>query len=224
MNARSEWSGIPGADPDVPTLAQEWWIASWPAPEEIAELVDAFAQTMRVPLRRFNAINESLVHDAKGSWTRSRDKALTVLRDGDQGNRVIHFGVSSYNHGGYNWYPESYVGIYNVDDDRGRFIAVRCEHALVAEDDADRIAASWAKVVEEHLDLIGEPGRPIVGRHENGDVVEFRPNVTGDPTKNQSSASPSHQPGAAPDCPGRVGVADLEIEPRTDHARIVDFD
>lgn len=176
MNAQSEWSGIPGADPDIPTLAQEWRIAAWPAPEGIAELIDAFGQTMREPLRHFCAINESLMRDAKGSWARSRDKALTVLRDGDRGNRVIHFGVSSYRHGGYNWYPESYVSIFNVDDDRGCFIAVRCEHALAGEDDADRIAASWAKVVEEHLDLIEEPGRPIVGRHQNGDVVEFRSN------------------------------------------------
>lgn len=68
-------------------------------------------------MRRFCAINVSLVRDARGSWARGRDKALAVLRGGHRGQRVIYFDVSGYSHGGYNMYPESLVCLARIDDD-----------------------------------------------------------------------------------------------------------
>lgn len=113
-----------------------------------------------------------------GSWLRSRDKAMELLRHGCKGEDIQSFTVLSYNHGGYNWYPESQVSIAQMPYSEPPHVRVVCERILANEDDPLSIAAKWAEIAARHLDPLEEPAPAIVGRRtSNGEVVEFPADV-----------------------------------------------
>lgn len=165
MTEPSEWTGVPGADANVRTVTQTWRLARWPSPEAIGDLIDALGETMRTPLVRFCAINESLVRDLRGSWPRNRAKALAALRDGHHGHAITYFDVTSHNRGGYNWHPDSAVMIARIDDERGRVVMLAVERTLAEGEESVSIAENWAIAVGERFDVLEPPGAPLVGRH-----------------------------------------------------------
>lgn len=171
----AQFAGVAGADENRPTLAQKWWLTSWPEADVLELVIDALALTMPAPFRRFDMMDASLLHTPVGSWSRSRAKAMTFLREGVEGHDIIELTVTSHNRGGYNWFPESLIRLTRRQSGARPWTPMlECNRAIAPGDDVDGIVASWATIIDTHLGSIVEArDAALVGRHRYGEVIAF---------------------------------------------------
>lgn len=138
----------------ISVLEQGWVLREFPEAEVIDALVGAFDATMRVPLRRF-VLWADPVREVKGSWDRSREKALAAVREGHRGDPITTLLVSSWVTGGTNWNPSSQVN-FTPAHGTGRVhapagVALQVQRRLDPEDDAGTILDLWASAMERWL-------------------------------------------------------------------------
>lgn len=149
---------------------QQWLMDHFPTADQAMDLIEGLSRTMRVPVRRFATWGEA-TQEVSGSLSRGRSKLVEALTHGHRGNSMEVLAVSSYNHRGTNYYPDSHVMIapHYYDDGRGptsdgRF-AVGCVRRLEAGETPEDVVASWQSVIERCQPGAEPDGEPTVKRH-----------------------------------------------------------
>lgn len=150
-------------------LHQYWVLERFPTLEEAFGFIEAVAETMVLPMRRFSAWADP-TRELKGSWSASRAKLEDALRSGYRGDTITYLSTYSYNYRGSNYNEGSMVTFSDNFYDRGglplRPILVECARRLEEGDDATAIADTWHAAARAHLDNPRRAGDPKVVRQK----------------------------------------------------------